>query len=266
MKLISPYISLSDSVRIRKEHFGGIIFNTRTGTVIEVSRKAYTLISIIQANGVTDVNDINQIWFDLFGMHLHPKTISKNIKKLLELNVLILMPQGILHKTGWNDLYQQKEQFNSFPTQSHLSAPETLHWAVTYKCDARCPDCYIERHKHTISSELNTKQILQILDMIAAAEVFQLAIGGGEPFMREDLAEIAAGACERKLVVHITTGRYEHDTSVIRELARSIKSLQIGIKHDELINQPVTEKEKLITLVNLLNSEGIDVGANTFTV
>ena len=261
MKLISPYISLSDSVRIRKEYFGGIIFNTSTGTVIEVSRKAYTLISIIQANGVTDVNDLNQIWFNLFAKHLHPKTVSKNIKKLIELNVLVVMPQGILHQTDKDGLFQ-KEQFNTWPAQNHLSAPETLHWAVTYNCDAKCPDCYIERHKHTISSELNTKQILQVLDMIAAAGVFQLAIGGGEPFLREDLATIAAGANERKLVVHITTGRYEHEISVIREIARSIKSIQVGIKNDELIKQPVTEKEKLTKLVNLLNSEGIDVGAN----
>ena len=32
----SSYISLSDNVRYRKEYFGGILFNTRTGTMMDV--------------------------------------------------------------------------------------------------------------------------------------------------------------------------------------------------------------------------------------
>lgn len=56
----SPYISLSDSVRCRKEYFGGILFNTGTGTMMEIDRGAYLLILLIQTMSVVDVNDLDK--------------------------------------------------------------------------------------------------------------------------------------------------------------------------------------------------------------
>lgn len=68
-----------------------------------------------------------------------------------------------------------------------------------------------------------------MIDKIADAGVFQLAIGGGEPFMRDDLVNILAKAKDRNLVVHVTTGRYQHEPSVLKEIVKYIKSMQITI-------------------------------------
>lgn len=70
MKLKSPYISLLDSVRYRKEHFGGILFNTCTGTMIDVDREVYSLVSLIKTVGIVDVNYLDMIWFKLYGRHI----------------------------------------------------------------------------------------------------------------------------------------------------------------------------------------------------
>ena len=37
----AKFIKLSDKVKIRKEHFGGILFNTDTGDVIEIDRGSF---------------------------------------------------------------------------------------------------------------------------------------------------------------------------------------------------------------------------------
>lgn len=44
----SNFIKLSDKVKIRKEYFGGVLFNMDTGDVIDIDREAFILISTIK--------------------------------------------------------------------------------------------------------------------------------------------------------------------------------------------------------------------------
>jgi radical SAM protein with 4Fe4S-binding SPASM domain len=260
----SPYLSLSDSVRHRKEYFGGILFNTRTGTMMDVDREVYMLISLIQTLGIIDVNDLDRIWFGVFNKHINRKSVIKIIEKLLEHKMLAVMPKGRLKKDyDMTSILSQlaKTQINESYSLD-ISSPETVHWAVTYKCELNCPDCYIRRHCADITSVLNTNEALTIIDKIAEAGVFQLAIGGGEPLSRADIISIVARAHKRKLVVHVTTGRYQHEADDLRELAQYIKSLQIGIKQEELLEHPENEKEKLSQLIAKTSELGLDIGAN----
>lgn len=262
MKLKSPHISLSDSVRYRKEYFGGILFNTDTGTMVDVDREAYSLVSLVKSIGIVDINDLDTIWVDLYGRHIKRRKIVRIIEKLLALKIFVVMPQGILNKNYCEFLSNRDQYRINWPSTRELSAPETVHWAVTFKCDSGCPDCYIRRHKYEFAAELETKQALEIIDRIAGAGVFQLAIGGGEPFLRDDIGDIVARAHERNLVVHITTGKYQHESGVLKRMSKYIKSMQIGIKHEELMDHPEKEKEKLNKLIYLFGEKGIDVGAN----
>jgi len=258
----SPYISLPGSVRYRKEYFGGILFNTRNGTMMDVDREAYLLILLIQIMGIVDVNDLDGIWFNVYNKHINRRAVIKIIEKLLAYKMLVVMPNGRLNKNydvsfnHWNQI-----SFDG-PDLRLISAPETVHWAVTYKCGWDCPDCYVRRHRDDITTELDTQEALTIIDKIADAGVFQLAIGGGEPLLREDIISIVARAHERKLIVHVTTGRYQHEPNALRELANYIKSLQIGIKQEELLAHPENEKEKLIRLIAGTGELGLDIGAN----
>jgi radical SAM protein with 4Fe4S-binding SPASM domain len=255
----SPYISLSGSVRHRKEYFGGILFHTGTGTMIDVDREAYALILLLEKVGVADVNELDVLWSNAYGKHPHRFTAIRIVKKLLALQILAVMPQGILKKDYSFD--QDNRLRITWPSTPDLSAPETVHWAVTFKCDAACPDCYVRRHKHKFAAELETKHALEMIDKIAEAGVFQLAIGGGEPFLRADLATLVARARERNLVVHLTTGRYQHESGVFSRTAKYIKCLQIGIKPG-MLEHPENEREKLRRVIYLSGEQGIDVGAN----
>lgn len=258
----SPYISLSDSVRYRKEYFGGILFNIRTGTMMDVDREAYLLILLIQTMGIVDVNDLDKLWFNVYNKHINRRAVIKIIEKLLAYRILVVMPNGQLNK-DYDVLSNHRDQTRiDGPDPQLISAPETVHWAVTYKCELECPDCYVRRHRDNFTTELDTKEALTIIDKIADAGVFQLAIGGGEPLLREDIISIVARAYERKLVVHVTTGRYQHKPDALRELAKYIKSLQIGIKQEELLGQPKNEKEKLSQLIAMTSELGLDIGAN----
>jgi len=258
--VLSPYIGLSDRVRHRKEYFGGILFHTGTGTLIDVDREAYALILLLEKNGIVDANELDVIWYNTYGKRLDRSKAIRITEKLLALRILAVMPQGVLKKDC--SLEHSNRYRIEWPSTQVLSAPETLHWAVTFTCDANCPDCYVRRHKDKFAAELATKDALKVIDKIADAGVFQLAIGGGEPFLRADLAALVARAWERNLIVHLTTGQYQLESRVFNRIARYVKCLQFGVKADILLEQPQKEREKLSRLIELSGGKGINIGAN----
>jgi len=149
-----------------------------------------------------------------------------------------------------------------WPEYKHLSAPETIHWALTYRCDHSCLDCYVSRYRGCIAQELDNQQALKLVDKIAGSGAFQLAIGGGEPFLRSDLNDIVQSAAEKGLTVHITTGKYDLENKQLTDLAKYIKVIQIGIRPDELFHTDDYTTDKLRALVTRLEEYRIHTGAN----
>jgi radical SAM protein with 4Fe4S-binding SPASM domain len=71
-----------------------------------------------------------------------------------------------------------------------------------------------------------------LIDAIADHGVFQLAIGGGEPFCRRDIFELVQYASLKGLAVHITTRRYDFNDQEMKELSgikEQYKKLDIRI-------------------------------------
>ena len=51
--ITSPYfLGLATGIRLRKEYFGGIVFDTNIGTMIDIDREAFIMLSIIQNKNV----------------------------------------------------------------------------------------------------------------------------------------------------------------------------------------------------------------------
>ncbi len=258
----SKFIKLSDRVKIRKEYFGGVLFNMDTGDIIDVDREAFTVLSIIKHNELVNMDALLDMPITYKGKRINSGNIKGVIFRLADMGIIDVMPNGILSK-HYRKPFQDKNLIKiKWPAHEHLSAPETVHWAVTYKCGEACPDCYIERHKSLFTKELDTQAAFNLISKIADSGVFQLAIGGGEPLMRSDLEDIVQRASEKGLVVHITTGKYEIESQRLDVLAKYIKTIQIGIRTDELINGNISTGEKLRALVTQLNERSIITGAN----
>lgn len=258
----SNHIKLSDDVKIRKEHFGGILFDTKTGDIVDVDREAFTVISIIKEIEVVDMKALLSKPIMCKGKRIRSGEIKGVISRLIAMGIIHVMPEGILSDKYRNILEEKNFTKLKWPAYSCLSAPETIHWAVTFKCDKSCPDCYIQRHKRLFTNELDTEDSYKLINKIANMGVFQLAIGGGEPLLRNDLEDIVRRAWEKGLVVHITTGKYEIEQKRLDILAKYIKVLQIGIKTDELISGDIDAVAKLKTLVKQLTQCNITTGAN----
>ena len=89
-----------------------------------------------------------------------------------------------------------------------LSAPLEVHIALTNRCSAGCPHCYMDSGDAE-EEELDTEDFKRALQILADNRVFHVALGGGEALERPDLFEIAAFARKIGLVPNLTvSGRY----------------------------------------------------------
>ena len=81
--------------------------------------------------------------------------------------------------------------------------PGWCTYLVTFRCNARCGMCDSWRMKP--GPELTPDQVREVFGKIGRLDVVRLT--GGEPFLRDDFAEVAAAVDERSRpgVLHITT-------------------------------------------------------------
>ncbi len=66
-------------------------------------------------------------------------------------------------------------------------SPLALRWDITYRCVLRCQYCDLWNLE---SAELSTKIICGIIDEIAQSGVRKISFSGGEPLLRDDIADI----------------------------------------------------------------------------
>ncbi|MHB9038802.1 MAG: radical SAM protein [Armatimonadota bacterium] len=247
------HLTVPKNIRLRQERFGGIVFNTSTGTMIELDRDAMTMFQCIQDAGIIQESNLVAVFAR------HHRQLHQVIEQLLETGILT-EAQPISKSSA-----AKSENDNSpviWPPGPHLVAPETVHWALTYRCESHCPDCYARRHSSTFADELDTQSALQVVDILAQWKVFQIAFGGGEPLLRDDLAAICKHACQQGVVVHVTTGQHQIAADVLKNLSASISMLQIGVKHEKLLADPDMEVAILAESVRKTLNAGIHTGAN----
>lgn len=67
-----------------------------------------------------------------------------------------------------------------------ITAPTTVFWEVTDKCNSRCRHCF-NNIKHNEKIDLTYEQMKGIVDELNNNGVFRVKVTGGEPFCRQDL-------------------------------------------------------------------------------
>lgn len=124
-----------------------------------------------------------------------------------------------------------KAQFSKAIVTSNfrrLSFPFKLSYAVTYRCNLKCKMCNIWKKSHT-DTELTSKEVENFFKK--ANRFSWIGITGGEPFLRNDLAElldIVIFYCNRLSAVHFATNGQLEDkimdiTSHLHKLNKKLK-------------------------------------------
>ena len=294
-----PYnFTLNKNIILRSEDFGGLVFNRKTGDTLDVDKELFALLELLQpleqieeqdesidndlSKGL-NVREMNMLLKNS-GFSVSQSELIEILKKLVKLQVVdyrFVNPGKRKARTGSSQIKNRKtseavnlkvfenpkgikesRKTNALNTSNSLSVPETVHWAVTYRCNSDCPDCYARRHKDSFP-EMNTREAKTMIDRLAGAGVFQLAIGGGEPLIRSDIGKLVSWADSSGLIVHLTTGRENFTRKDAEELSPGLTSIQFGVQQDKLLSK---EKEKTAERLQLscltAREAGIRPGAN----
>lgn len=120
-----------------------------------------------------------------------------------------------------------------------------LHAAMielTNRCPASCKHCLLVRDT---SDEMTTDEVLDLLDQLRREGTFNLALTGGEPFLRRDLPQILEAAHRHRfflsiLTTALTVGEAEIELMKKNHVQRVEVSLlgATAAVHDDLMNVP----------------------------
>jgi len=98
------------------------------------------------------------------------------------------------------------------------AAPARMDLAVTYRCDLKCPKCYVGDRK--VGRELATSEWIEVYERLWHAGVPQVVFTGGEPALRNDLVELVSEADE------FVTGLVTNGTRLF-ELAEALRDASL---------------------------------------
>ncbi len=82
---------------------------------------------------------------------------------------------------------------------ARLRVPLSAHIDLTWRCNENCVHCYLD---HAGTPELDTTEVKDLLEQLAASGTFFLSLSGGEILLRPDLVEIVEHA--RSLLCNLT--------------------------------------------------------------
>jgi len=85
-----------------------------------------------------------------------------------------------------------------------LRAPVNVTWEITSRCNLSCCHCLSDSGAAS-PGELSSQECRGIVDQLAAIKVFQINIGGGEPFLRDDFLDLLSYAHQKGLVTCVST-------------------------------------------------------------
>jgi len=103
-------------------------------------------------------------------------------------------------------------------SSTRLKAPVNVTWEITQACNLACAHCLSAGLRTPDRGELDTAQCLALIDELARMEVFQVNIGGGEPFLRADLLDLLSHAHARGITTCVSTNGTVLDERLVGEL------------------------------------------------
>ena len=140
-------------------------------------------------------------------------------------------------------------------------------WEITLRCDQRCRFCGTRAGKGH-PQELSTEEALGVVQQLAEMGTAEVAVHGGEAYLRKDWLEIVAAIVERGMDCTMVTGGRGFSAELARATkAAGITAVSVSVDgteatHDELRGIAGSHASARSALQNLADA-GVPVGCNT---
>ena len=148
-----------------------------------------------------------------------------------------------------------------------LRAPVNITWEISLKCNLRCVHCLSDSGEVS-RKELTHKESLSLIDQLITLKVFQVNIGGGEPFIRQDFLDLLSYSHRKGLVTCVSTNGTMVDHPLAKRLS-ALKLLYLQVSLDGAtadVNDAIRGKgtyQKILYAMDCLATEGVPFSINT---
>jgi radical SAM protein with 4Fe4S-binding SPASM domain len=233
-------------------------------------------VMVINANTVLHLNETASAYAYYFMQGMPDADVLKQIRRMYRVNATkakadyekLVYTVSTLARTEKicpiSFLEVEKEE----PFTYQYSAPLRMDLALTFKCQNNCVHCYAGGPHET--PELNTTQWKEIIGRLSRIGIFILTFTGGEPTLRDDLAELLQYAQNMGMVTGlITNGRKLKDKEYVKTLEKvGLDFVQVTLEshkpkiHDLMTAAEGSWKETVIGIKNAVRSQ-IYVTTNT---
>ena len=151
-----------------------------------------------------------------------------------------------------------------------LSAPVEVHASVTGQCSAGCTHCYVDSYKPGTRPDLEAAELgfsgnKKIVDSLAEAKVFHIALGGGESMEMPWFFDLAGYAVSKKIVPNLTTNGFQLNENNVQQctLFGQINVSLDGVEFDYKDTRGIEGFLAADRALTLLKKTGCSFGINT---
>lgn len=146
------------------------------------------------------------------------------------------------------------------PFSARPSAPYRMDLAITYRCNDDCAHCYNARPR--TYPEMNTGQWTKVIDRLWDIGIPHIVFTGGEPTLRNDLADLVAYAASKGQITGLNTNarRLSDKRFLSRLVDAGLDHVQITVEshdsqiHDSMVRVRGAWKQTIAGLRNALDT------------
>ena len=151
--------------------------------------------------------------------------------------------------------------FSSPALDSHAPL-QSAYLHVTHHCNLNCIGCYSAVDARNARRDLTLDELRGIIDALADAGCQHVVISGGEPFLRDDLADIVAYVRERNIdSVDVLTNGTAVTPEKLAAIAPYVGRVSVSFDGPNAETAPVIRREplfeRLVAAVEMIREAGI---------
>jgi radical SAM protein with 4Fe4S-binding SPASM domain len=230
-------------------------FNYKTVKSQTITKQEITLLKLIQANAATAEELAQEI-------RIKPKDCEKFLIEMHKKGLVEVNTEPTLKR---QNISVNSERFSGFPIP-FLSAPATVDFLITSRCNLHCAHCYADNDKAE-AQDYPLAALEATFDQLEQIGVLEVRISGGEPLLHKDIHQIIGVLKNkrfRKLL--LTNGMLLTDEIV---LALKEEGITPTVSLDDCIAEAhnrfrgsMAAFERTLTGLALLQKHGVEYGVN----
>jgi radical SAM protein with 4Fe4S-binding SPASM domain len=227
-----------DDIMIRRETFGGIIYDDETGKVYVTDKYSFRALEMLTVENLKEDEILEKLKKE-FPNWVPDKAAMDEFFSM----VTSMFSKETLSIRRGMPAEHENNLWNSAEINTHFAAPVIIFWIFTNKCNLRCVHC-VQDSGFLMENELSVSECKKLIDEFHRTGVVELSFSGGEPMTRlNDLLQIGEYARDLGFKLSIATNGILATKDNAKKLAEAgFKYAQVSIEGTQATHDNIRGK------------------------